>query len=105
MNTTLRQPTRSAADRIRHLLIEFRLPVSILTDEAHFTRDLGLDAVDRINLLIRVEDEFGIRITDRDWLSLGTIDALTEYLLVEEGIGTIPRHSQPLMIDYSVCCN
>jgi acyl carrier protein len=105
MNTIFRQPTRSAADRIRYILLDFGLPVSTLTDQAHFIRDLGLDAIDRINLLIRVEEEFGIHITDQDWHKLRTIDALMEYLLVEEGIGAAPRRSPLVMTDYAVCCN
>ena len=105
MNTILRQPTPSTADRIRYILLDFGLPIATLTGHAHFIRDLGLDAIDRINLLIRVEDEFGIHITDKDWHKLRTIDALTDYLLVEEGIGASPRRSPSVMTDYALCCN
>jgi acyl carrier protein len=105
MNTILRQPTQSAADRIRYILLDFDLPVASLTDQAHFILDLGMDSLDRTDLLLRVEDEFGIHITDQDWHKLRTIDALMEYLLVEEGIGAAPRRSPLVMTDYAVCCN
>ena len=104
MNTPLCRPTRSAADRIRHHLIELGQPAALLTDHAHFTRDLGMDSLDAIDLLIRVESEFSIRIADHDWHRLRTIDALTEYLLLEEGIGVNLRRSQPVPLpDCAVC--
>ena len=105
MNTILRQPTQSTADRIRYILLDFGLPVAALTDQAHFTLDLGMDSLDRTDLLLRVEDEFGIHITDQDWHKLCTIDALTEYLFVEEGIGANPRRSPSVMTEYELCCN
>jgi acyl carrier protein len=41
--------------------------VSRVTDEAHFTDDLGADWLDRLDLMIAVEDQFaGVEITDDD---------------------------------------
>ncbi len=86
MNTILRQPTCSTADRILYILLDFDLPVAALTGQADFTRDLGLDSLDRTELLLRVETDFGIHIADRDWHNLRTMDALTAYIEIEEGI-------------------
>lgn len=41
--------------------------VSRVTDEAHFTTDLGADWLDRLELMMAVEDRFaGVEITDND---------------------------------------
>jgi acyl carrier protein len=50
-------------------LVANHLGVSIerVTDEAHFTNDLGADWLDRFELMMVVEDQFaGVEITDAD---------------------------------------
>ncbi len=50
-------------------LVANRLGVSVgrVTDEAHFTNDLGADWLDRLELMMVVEDHFaGLEITDAD---------------------------------------
>jgi acyl carrier protein len=57
-----------AADEIR-ILIAQHLDVDIerVTDEAHFTDDLGADWLDRVELMIAIEDRFtDVEITDDD---------------------------------------
>lgn len=88
MNTILRQPTKSTANRILSILLDFGLPVAALTGQADFARDLGMDSLDRTDLLLRVETDFGIHIDDRDWHELRTMDTLTAYIEIEEGIAT-----------------
>ena len=54
--------TRWGAPRI-HLGVS----VARVIDEAHFTDDLGADWLDRLDLMIAVEDQFaGVEITDDD---------------------------------------
>ncbi len=46
-------------DRVRTLIAEYiGVDAKRVTDEAHFTDDLGLDWLDRVELLILIEDEF-----------------------------------------------
>jgi acyl carrier protein len=50
-------------------LIASHLGVSAsrVTNEAHFTKDLGADWLDRLELMMAVEDQFaGVEITDAD---------------------------------------
>jgi acyl carrier protein len=50
-------------------LVAYHLGVSIerVTDQAHFTNDLGADRLDRFELMMVVEDQFaGVEITDAD---------------------------------------
>ncbi len=56
------------ADRVRVLIAEY-LGVNVrrLTDEAHLSDDLGVDWLDRIELMILIEDNFdGVEISDHD---------------------------------------
>ena len=57
-----------AANDVRALIAN-HLGVSVgrITDEAHFTADLGADWLDRLDLMMAVEDQFaGVEITDDD---------------------------------------
>lgn len=51
------------------------------TVEAHHTTDdLGLGSLDRIELMVRVEDTFGVRIDERVAADLTTIGKLSEFI-------------------------
>jgi acyl carrier protein len=59
---------RSTATHVRRL-ISNRLGVGVerVTNEAHFVRDLGADWLDRLELMIVIEDQFaGLEIADDD---------------------------------------
>jgi acyl carrier protein len=61
-------PTVFATNDVRALVAN-HLGVSVdrVTDEAHFTNDLGADWLDRLELMMVVEDQFaGVEITDVD---------------------------------------
>jgi acyl carrier protein len=46
-------------DRVRTLIAEYLdVDAKRVTDEAHFSDDLGLDWLDRLELMILIEDEF-----------------------------------------------
>ena len=41
--------------------------IEFVTTEAHFTNDLGADLLDRVELMLAIEDQFaGVEITDDD---------------------------------------
>lgn len=52
-----------------------------IADGVRFKEDLGLDSLDYVDLLIHVEREFGVSITDDDAYHSGTIGQV--YELVE----------------------
>ena len=70
-------------DRIQAIFTNMGISRTALTDEANFSRDLGLDSLDITDLLLQVETHFGIRIPDEDWWKLQTVGQLKAYLANE----------------------
>lgn len=56
------------ANKVRQLIVEYLgIDAGRVTDEAHFSEDLGLDWLDRLELMILIEDEFaGVEISEHD---------------------------------------
>lgn len=69
--------------RLQDILANVGISLSALTDQASFSKDLGLDSLDITDLLLQVEISFGIRIPDEDWWQLQTLGQLKAYLIGE----------------------
>ena len=65
-----------------HLLIAEYLQVHIrhVTDDAHLGRDLGADWLDRLELIILVEDIAGVEITDNEADQIEVVGDLIRYI-------------------------
>jgi acyl carrier protein len=50
-----------------------------LRDDQLF-RDAGIDSLDHLNVLLAVEEQFGVEIPDEDSKNLNTLNALLAYL-------------------------
>ena len=64
-------------------LIAGHLDVDVrrVTDEAHFSDDLGADWLDRLELMILIEDQFaGVEITDDDVDQIEVVGDLIHYI-------------------------
>lgn len=53
--------------------------------EASFIEDLGADSLDIVELLMALEDEFGIEIPDEDLIKIITIKDVIEYIKAKLG--------------------
>jgi acyl carrier protein len=53
--------------------------------EASFIEDLGADSLDIVELLMALEDEFGIEIPDEDLIKIVTIKDVIEYIKAKIG--------------------
>ena len=71
-------------ERIIEILTNFGIERSAITDNVHFSRDLGLDSLDTVDLIMQLEQEFGIRIPDEDYSKLTTLQGILNYLQYEQ---------------------
>ena len=79
-STSSNQPTPISQVRT---LIANHLGVSIgrITDETHFTDDLGADWLDRLELIMVIEDQFvGVEITDTDFDQIEVVGDLIHHI-------------------------
>jgi acyl carrier protein len=69
-------------DRLRTLIAEYiGVDAKRVTDEAHFSDDLGLDWLDRLELMILIEDEFAeIEISESDASQIEVVGDLIRML-------------------------
>jgi acyl carrier protein len=69
------------AERVK-AIIEEQLMVDgeEITEEASFVDDLGADSLDTVEMIMEIEDEFGIEIPDEDAEKLATVGAAIEYV-------------------------
>lgn len=67
-------------ERVISILMNFGVQATAITNDVHFTRDLGLDSLDTVDLIMQLEKEFGIRIPDEDYQKLTTLRGVLTYL-------------------------
>ncbi|WP_254411786.1 acyl carrier protein [Dyadobacter diqingensis] len=68
-------------EQIRNLLaVNTGLPFHSITDDANLSRDLGLDSLDTVDLVLQLEDMFKVSIPDEDYQHLQTVKQFCEYL-------------------------
>jgi acyl carrier protein len=67
LNATARKEVFAAEDVRTLVAHQLGIDVKRVTDEAHFSHDLGADWLDRLELMIAIEDRFvNIEITDEE---------------------------------------
>ena len=51
-----------------------------ITDETHFINDLGADSLDTVELVMELEDEFGVSISDEEAEKIQTVGDAVKYI-------------------------
>lgn len=59
---------------------EFGVDIQKVISIALFNDDLGADSLDAVELIMSLEDEFGIRIPDRDAVKMKNIQNVLDYI-------------------------
>lgn len=68
-------------EKIQNILAEqLEVPADSITAETNIVDDLGADSLDVVELIMSVEDEFGISVSDEDAAELTTVGKLVEYI-------------------------
>jgi acyl carrier protein len=74
------------ADRVKKIIVDqLGVEEETVTPEASFVDDLGADSLDTVELVMALEEEFGIEIPDED------AEKITR---VKEAIDYIEKHSK-----------
>lgn len=81
MPQSIAQPTDFQIDRIRGFIADYvGVDVNKVIDDAHFCDDLGLDWLERLELVLRIEDETGIEISDSDATRIERVGSLLRHI-------------------------
>lgn len=59
---------------------QFELDPETITMDTNLIDDIGADSLDVVELIMSLEDEFGIAISDEDAAQLYTVGRIVEYL-------------------------
>jgi acyl carrier protein len=68
-------------ERIKEVLVD-RLSVeeADITEEANFQEDLDADSLDLVEMIMELEDQFGIKIPDEDAQKIQTVGQAVDYV-------------------------
>lgn len=72
-------------DKVKTILAkQLRKDPAIITLDSRIKRDLGADSIDILQLLMRIEDQYGIVIPDKALATFETVGDVVAYLEQEE---------------------
>jgi len=74
------------AERVKRIIEEqLMVDEDEITDDASFVDDLGADSLDTVEMIMELEDEFGIEIPDEEAEKLVTVGDAIEYIKKKVG--------------------
>jgi len=71
----------STYDKVKEIIIDkLGVEEKKIASEASFVDDLGADSLDTVELIMQLEEEFGIEIPDEDAEKITTVQLAVDYL-------------------------
>jgi acyl carrier protein len=81
MPRSIAGPVDFELDKIRGIIADYvGVNVKRVIDDAHFCDDLGLDWLERLELVLRIEDEAGIEIPETDATRIENVGNLLRHV-------------------------
>ncbi|EMO04449.1 acyl carrier protein, partial [Leptospira interrogans serovar Icterohaemorrhagiae str. Verdun HP] len=75
------EETMADFEKVKSIIVEqLGVDESEVTPEAHFIDDLGADSLDTVELVMALEEEFGIEISDEDAEKIQTVGDVTKFI-------------------------
>ncbi len=76
----------AVADKVKAIVAEqLGVKEEEVTDNASFIDDLGADSLDTVELVMALEEEFGIEIPDEDAEKMATVGDAVRYIETKAG--------------------
>jgi acyl carrier protein len=70
-----------ALERVRGILVEqLGVDDNQVTEDASFQGDLDADSLDLVELIMELEDQFGLKISDEDAQKIETVGQAVDYV-------------------------
>ena len=71
----------SVEEKVKHIIVEqLGVDEDEVKAEASFVDDLGADSLDVVELVMALEEEFGLEISDEDAEKLSTVEQAIAYI-------------------------
>ena len=71
-----------ALERVRSILVEqLGVDEEQVTEDASFQGDLDADSLDLVELIMELEDQFGLKISDEDAQQISTVGQAVDYVV------------------------
>ncbi len=71
----------STLDKVKGVIIDkLGVEEDKIVSEASFVDDLGADSLDTVELIMQLEEEFGIEIPDEDAEKMTTVKSVVDYI-------------------------
>lgn len=84
MSKEVRQPAETIEEMVKNIIVaELRVEPNQLQADTHLMKDLGADSLDALNIALRLEDAFKIKIPD---------DAIPNFLTISDIIKGVNEH-------------
>ena len=65
---------------IELLAKQFRIDASTIDEETNIVEDLGADSLEIVDMLMALEENFGITVSDEEALTLKTVKDVAEFI-------------------------
>ena len=80
----------------RHLADELNVDLADIDEATRFREDLAADSLDLVELLVELEDRYGVRISDEQAAKIKTVGQTIDFILSHHAVGgAADRESGP----------